>query len=575
MAPASRDGLAALRSTEGETLSPVERIRRLASLERGDLIVIIIYAITIGLVSLAVPIGAQALVNTVAFTALIQPLIVLSALVLAGLFVAGVLRALQYKVVEVLQQRFFVRLTHDAARRLVNSDVQAFSSSSAPETMNRFFDVATVQKTAATLLVDGVSVVLQGAVSLVLLAFYHPALLAFDVVLILLIGFIFFGLGRGGIETAIKESKAKYETAAWLEEVARAFRTFKSNEGQHYAFQRADSLARGYIESRRKHFKVLFRQVVASYVLQATSTAALLGLGGTLVIMGQLTLGQLVAAELIVTGVVAGVAKFGKYLESYYDLCAALDKVGVIVDLPEERKGGIELPLQHSPAHLKLVGVGYSYNEKSHALRDVTVEVIPGAHFAILGTDASGKSTLVDILYGLRSPSTGHVMIDGVDIRTVTLADFRRDVALVGEPEVVDGTVLENLYFGQDGGDGARATEVLSMVALHEDIANLPEGALTRLGHAGNLLTPSQAARLAIARCLVAEPRLLIIDETLDGLGTESARKVLQGIASATRKSSVIVFTSREEIAESVGRSMRLDRGILYDRGGKTEGVAE
>lgn len=575
MAAASRDGLSVIRSTETETLSPVERIRRLASLERGDLIVIVVYAVTIGLVSLAVPIGAQALVNTVAFTALLQPLIVLSTLVLAGLFVAGVLRALQYKVVELLQQRFFVRLTHDAARRLVNSDVRAFSSNSAPETMNRFFDVATVQKTAATLLVDGVSVVLQGAVSLVLLAFYHPALLAFDVVLILMIVFIFFGLGRGGIESAIKESKAKYETAAWLEEVARAFRTFKSNEGRNYAFQQADSLAKVYVESRRKHFKVLFRQIVASYVLQATSTAALLGLGGALVIMGELTLGQLVAAELIVTGVVAGVAKFGKYLESYYDLCAAIDKVGVIVDLPEERKGGIELPAQASPAHLKLVGVGYSYNEKSHALRDVTVEVMPGAHFAVLGSDASGKSTLVDVLYGLRAPSTGHVMIDGIDIRTVTLDDFRRDVALVGEPEIVDGTVLENLYFGQGGGDGARAAEVLTMVALNEDIASLPQGALTRLGHGGSLLTSSQAARLAIARCLIAEPRLLIIDETLDGLGTETARKVLQGIASATRKSSVIVFTSRGEIAESVGRSMRLDRGVLYDRTGRTEGVAE
>ncbi|MEY4581342.1 MAG: hypothetical protein RL701_6045, partial [Pseudomonadota bacterium] len=387
-------GLGAIRSEAGSTLSPVERLRRLTALEHGDVTVIVIYAVAIGLVSLAVPIAAQSLVNTVAFTALLQPIVVLSALVLVGLSAAGILRALQYKVVETLQQRFFVRLTHDSVRRLTRADVRAFSEQGAPEVMNRFFDVAIVQKTAATLLLDGLAVVLQGGVSLVLLAFYHPALLAFDVVLVVLIAFTLFGLGRGGVATAIKESKAKYATAAWLEEMAGAFRAFKSTESREFAFARADDLARAYVEARRKHFKVLFRQTVASYALQAFATAALLGLGGSLVIKGQLTLGQLVAAELIVTGVLAGVAKFGKYLESYYDLCASLDKIGHMVDLPDERVGGVAQPVRAEPACLKLEGVAFSYNERSQALRDVSFELAPGGRLAVLGSDASGKSTL-------------------------------------------------------------------------------------------------------------------------------------------------------------------------------------
>jgi ABC-type bacteriocin/lantibiotic exporter with double-glycine peptidase domain len=457
-----------------------------------------------------------------------------------------------------------VRTTHDAVRRLTRADVRAFSEQGAPEVMNRFFDVAIVQKTAATLLVDGLSVILQGGVSLVLLAFYHPALLAFDVVLIALITFTLFGLGRGGVETAIKESKAKYATAAWLEEMAGAFRAFKSKESEEFAFARADDLARGYVESRRKHFKVLFRQTVASYALQASATAALLGLGGSLVIKGQLTLGQLVAAELIVTGVLAGVAKFGKYLETFYDLCASLDKVGLIVDLPHERASGIAGGARTEPAHLRLDGVAFSYDERSEALRDVSFELAPGARLAVLGGDASGKSTLVDVLYGLRAPSRGQVLVDGVDVRTLALPHLRRDVALVGKAEIFDGSVLDNLRLGREEIDGVVVSEVLETVALAQDVANLPEGTLTRLGHAGSRLTPSQAARLAIARGLVAEPRLLLIDETLDGLGTETVSTILRGIASARHATSVIVFTSREEIANAVGPVVRLERGVLY-----------
>ncbi len=568
-------GLGAIRSEGGSSLEPVERLRRLAALERGDVLTVVVYAVAIGLVSLAVPIAAQSLVNTVALTALLQPIVVLAALVLIGLLAAGVLRTLQYKVVETLQQRFFVRTTHDAVRRLTQADVGAFAEQGAPEVMNRFFDVAIVQKTASTLLLDGLSVLLQGAVSLVLLAFYHPLLLAFDVVLILLIGFTLFGLGRGGVSTAIKESKAKYATVAWLEEMATAFRAFKSKESAEFAFSRGDDLARAYVEARRKHFRVLLRQTVASYLLQALATAGLLGLGGWLVIAGQLTLGQLVAAELIVTGVLAGVAKFGKYLEAYYDLVASIDKVGAIVDLRREREGGASYARPDGPAHLRVDGVAFSYDGKTQALRDVSFDVPPGARFAVLGTDASGKSTLVDVLYGLRAPSHGRVLLDGVDIRTIPLSDLRRDVALLGGAEIFDGTVLDNLRLGREHIGAEAIAEALDIVALASEVGDLPDGALTRLGHTGSRLTSSQAARLTIARGLVAGPRLLIIDEALDGLGTETARKVLRGIASAHQATSVVVFTSREEIANAVGRVMRLDRGVLVDAADRSAQVTQ
>jgi putative ABC transport system ATP-binding protein len=553
-------GLGALAGVHG-ALDPVERLRRLAGLERGDLGVVIVYAVAIGLVSLAVPIAAQALVNTVAFAALLQPLVVLSTLVLVGLLAAGVLRALQYRVVETLQERIFVRTTHEVVLRLVRADAGTLSRRAAQELVNRFFDVAVVQKAASTLLLDGLSIVLQSAVSLVLLAFYHPALLAFDVVLVAIIAFILFGLGRGGIESAIEESRAKYQTGAWLEDVAGALRAFKSKESSEFAFIKSDQLARTYVLSRRKHFRVLFRQVVSSYLLQALATAVLLGLGGALVIRGQLTLGQLVAAELVVTGVLAGVSKFGKYLENFYDLAAAIDKVGALVDLPQERTDGVENPHREHPAHLSVERVTFSYDGKRDVVRELSFELEPGARRAIFGDDAGGKTTLVDLLYAVRAPSSGSIKLDGVDFRTQRLVDLRRDIMIVGALEIVDGTVLDNVRLGRDEVDARTIAEVLDAVGLSEELGQLPAGSLTEVGSRGVRLTSSQAVRVMIARALVCQPRLLVLDEALDGLGTETARNVIDGLAALRYKTTLLVLTSREEIAALVGNVICLERG--------------
>ena len=530
-------------------------------LERADIWVVVVYSVAVGLVSLAVPVAVQALVNTVAFAALLQPLVVLCALVLVCLLGAGALRTLQARVVEVLQQRLFVRATQDAARGLARARIDSFDEHHGAELMNRFFDIVTVQKAVASLLVDGLSVVLQATIALLLLAFYHPALLAFDVFLVITISFIVFGLGRSGPPTAIKESKAKYRVAAWLEEVASSMRAFKSPGGGDLAFARADQLAADYVHARRKHFKVLVRQTVSSYVLQAVAVAGLLGLGGGLVMQGQLTLGQLVAAELIVTSVVAGLTKFGKYLETFYDLYASIDKLGAIDDLVGERVDGDERRAGDGPARLCLDNVSFGFGNGREVLRDVNLEVAPGERVAVLGGNASGKSTLVDVIYGLRAPSTGRVVLDGLDIRTLALGDVRKDIAVAGHPELFDGTLIENVRVGRAGVHAEDVALALEIAGLDDDAARLADGLATELGHAGRVLTASQSARVMIARAVLARPRLLVMDEVLDGLDDETVSRVLGHLERSVSFASVLVFTSRREITQRFKRVVTMRDG--------------
>jgi putative ABC transport system ATP-binding protein len=540
-------------------LTAAARIFRLAKLERGDLISILIYAVMTGLCSLVVPVTVQSLVNTVAFTAHTQPLLVLTIFVLVGLSLTGILNTLQYQVVETLNQRLFVRTTQDAVRRLVESDLSRTQPNAAAELLNRFLDISIVQKACSTLLLEGVSVTLQGAVALLLLAFYHPALLAFDALLILFIFLILFVLGRNGTTTSIKESKAKYAIVAALQEVARAGATFKSPAGVEFAQRRADELAREYVWVRRKHFGVVRRQVAASYALQALATAGLLGLGGMLVINGQLTLGQLVAAELAVSALLGSVAKLGKYLENYYDLAASIDKVGQIVDLSQEQTGGSRRRERSGPASLVLRQVTYTHVGGPVEFAPLTLTVEPGQLVSVLGGDASGKSTLAEIIFGIRMPKSGQLLLDGANLTELELADLRRDLTLVGTEPPFNGTLRENLVFGDEEVDPARVARVLTMVGLTQEIENLPHGAMTKIGPDGIHLTGSQAARLALARAILSKPRLMVLDGTLDRIEHGAALETLSALRTLSEDTSIVVFTSDPLIAAACDASTSLE----------------
>ncbi|MEM6963032.1 MAG: hypothetical protein AAF550_14995, partial [Myxococcota bacterium] len=272
-------------------VKPIFNALRLVRSEGKNLTTIIIYAVGVGLLSLTLPLAVQSLVNTVAFGQLIQPLLVLTLMLAAGLIFAAVLRALQAWVVEVLQRRLFVKLVSELANRLPRVHVEAFEAGQGPELVNRFFDVFTAQKAVASILLGGVEALLTALVGLLVLAFYHPAPLGFGLLLVLGASSVFSVLGKGAVRGAIYESKAKFAVAGWLEEMARHVFALKMQGGARYSTSQLDQLAAQWLHYRSEHFTAYFRQYVGALVIQVIAHASLLGLGGFLVLERQLTIG--------------------------------------------------------------------------------------------------------------------------------------------------------------------------------------------------------------------------------------------------------------------------------------------
>lgn len=565
----------AFRTTSGAGLSPgpstaeevhagPEPLRRLYALllpERQDLFTVLLFAVLAGVLYLATPLAVDALVNSLTFGAAegvyVQALVILALGLFGFLCLLGLVKAAQYWVTELIQQRMFVRLTADLAYRLPRVRMEALDQKLGPDLVNRFFDVVTVQKSAALLLLDGVNLVLGAAIGLVILGFYHPFLLVFDLLLLAYLAVIPLTLGRGAVESAIEESYAKHAVASWLEQVAMFPYVFKMDGASRLACDRANDLAETYLDTRKRHWRIVFRQIVAFLGLQAVASAALLGLGGLLVLNAELTLGQLVAAEIIVSAIVANLASLGKHAEAFYDALAAVDKIGYVVDLPVEREGGDSASVTAGAgAEVEVNDLGFGYDPARPVLQGVSLHLRPGERVALVGAAGYGTSTLMDILMGIRPPQEGTIRVDGIDVRDWDLPDLRRTAVLVRGQDLVETTVFENVRFGRDYISRQDVQRALEGVGLLQDIMRLPGGLDTPLMVGGRPLSSSQRSRLILARAIAGRPRLLLLDENLENLEPQTFSELTDFVFDRDHAWTLVVATRDVDVLQRCDRSI-------------------
>ena len=524
--------------------------------ESRDLWSIVVFGVASAVLSLAVPLTVDALVSSILFGALLTPLLVLTLVLLGCLVLNGALRALQVWAAEVIERRMLVRVAADLSWRLPRVQVKAFDERHGPEQVNRFFDTITLQKSSTKLVLAVTNVALQTTVGMAVLAFYHPFLLILVLGLLGAVALIVFGFGWRGARTAVAESLAKYEIAAWLQELARHTTAFCTKGGAEFAAARADVLCRAYVDARRRHFRIWFRQFLGSVLLQIVAATAVLAVGGWLVIQQQLTPGQLVASELIVTAVAGNLVKVADVLKDWYDAVASADKLGHLIDLPLERQDGDTLPAGEKGVAVELRGVVCEAPGEANARRTFDLSVKRGERVALLGSTGGAASYVLDALFGLRDPIAGTTTIEGLDLRQLRLDATRDDFALVHGNEIVDGTVLENLRFGRGELGPEAVREALTAVALWDEILALPQGLETRLSTRGNPLSSSQASRLMLARAIAREPRLLLLDGAIDVLTKPMRALVLRNLFDRRHGWTVLVVTQEDDVAAACDRAI-------------------
>jgi ABC-type bacteriocin/lantibiotic exporter with double-glycine peptidase domain len=504
-----------------EHLTPLERLWRLLREEKSDITLTYLYAVLVGLFSLTVPLSVQFLTQLVQGGLLLQPVVLMITFAVLGTLATGLIGLLQEQVVEQIQMRIFARFAFEFGDLVPRVPFDTAMSVNLPGQMNRFMETPAIQKSMSKLLIDIPTASLQVLFGMVLLSFYNPWFIAFAAVLVLGVYLIFRVTAPSGLETSIMESKYKYEVLGWLQTMARAESAFKFAARSALPLEKADGLVSSYLKYRRKHFKVLLTQYGAMVVFKTLLTGALLILGTTLVVQRSLTLGQFVAAELVIVTVLAGVEKLIRSLATIYDVLTSLDKIGHVTDLPTETMQGLQFAHRTDGFALTLREVSYTYPDApGPSIHGITLDIAAGERIGITGVDGSGQTTLLRVAGGLFGDYHGLITFDGITLHNLNRAALRDDIGQVlSTTDLFDGTIEENISVGRRHVDRTAVLQALRDVGVADVVQSLAQGVQTRIVNGGANLSAAVASKLLVAQGVAGAPRLLLLDDffaTLD-----------------------------------------------------------
>ncbi len=538
-------------------MKPLLRLFKLVEFERNDLIILPIIIFGYGLLNFVIPVSVQALVNVVSMGAVLQPLFIISIILFVLLALSGCLYVFEAYIVELIQRRLFIRTAIHSAEKTSGIDISFYDKENPVELINRFLDITTVQKTVSGLLTVALIAFLQAILGSLILIFYSAyfAVLVFIIVGFLI--FIFYGLGRHAQETALAESKIKFQMIAWLENIARNIFTFKFYDANDQTAHQTHDLVSKYIEKRSSHFRILLWQNISASILYAAGGTALLALGGSLVIRGEINIGQFVAAELIIFGVLGSVLRLTSKLSDFYDLLAALDKIGMIEDFPQESNG--EVVLDQPIKQLHVNDISFAYHSRAQALPSLSFNLVRGQSLAILGSPGSGKSTLFNLLTKIRQPNTGFVEVNQLDIRLLDNYSLRNRVGYVSEIEITEGSITENIRLGRDL-SLTWINQLMNEIGIGDELRALPNGLDTQLTASGAPLSTSQLQRLMIVRSMAGAPGLLMIDGMLDNFNDEKLSRVIALLKAQQADYILLVSTRFTKIAKQFDQIIDLDK---------------
>lgn len=441
-------------------------------------------------------------------------------------------------------------------------------------------DIALLQGTVSHQLAEFSRQVLTLAGGITMLVIVQPrlTLTALAAVPVAIGGIFVFGRRLRRMSTGVQDRVA--EATAVAEEAIAQIRTVQSFVQEEH--ERARYGAKIGLAVQAALVRAQVRGVFFGVITFATFTAIVVVLwqGGRLVLQGALTPGTLFTFMIYTIMIAGSVASLLSFFSAYQESVGAVERVfelieqpSAIVDPPAPRT----LPIP-TRGEVRLEGVGFQYHpgaDQPWALRGVDLTVAPGEVVALVGRSGAGKTTLVSLLPRFWEATEGRVLLDGIDVRDLRLAELRRSIGLVPqEPALFSGSIRENISYARPEASLAEIEAAARAAHAHEFIARMGEGYDTVVGERGVKLSGGQRQRIAIARAILKDPRVLVLDEATSSLDTESERLIEDALERLLVGRSTLIIAHRLSTVRRADRLVVLDHGRIVEQGSHAELLA-
>lgn len=545
--------------------SPYQRFWLLLKPDRKEIYQVYTYAFFKGVIALSLPLGIQSIVNLIQGGRVSMAWIVLVIIVSIGIAFGGYMQLMQMRIMETIQQKIFTRAAFDFTFRIPRIKFEAIYKYYAPELMNRFFDVLTVQKSLSKIIIDFSSAALQIIFGLILLSLYHPFFILFGLLLVLLVFIILRLTTMRGLQTSLEESKFKYKVVLWLEELARSKDSFKLAGDTNLPELKTDNMVSGYLTSRENHFRVLKFQYILLLIFKIIIALGLLVVGGLLVLDQQMNIGQFVAAEIIILLIMDSSEKIILSFEKLFDILTSLEKLGQVTDLELDSEQG-ESSLDHiisKPIEVDVKQLYFTYPGATEPLlKNVSYTFAANGSYCISGYNVSGKSTLMHLISGLYQPQSGAVCINGLPIGNYTLSELYKVIGNgLSEETIFEGTLYENISLGRKFVTTQDVQWAIEKVFLSDYVKKLPKGLDTHIEAAGHKLSKSIIQRILIARSIVNHPKLLLLENHIDVIEEQERRKIIDFLTDPSQGWTLICVSNEPYMQQKCNGVLQLVNG--------------
>lgn len=494
-------------------------------------------------------------------------------LVLIALVIQAVTSFMLTKLVSVQAQYLITELRAEVQRKVLSLPVRFFDNTQSGALVSRVMkDVEGVKSLVGTGLVQLIGGLFTAVVAFVLLIRISPTLTLFSLAplaLFALVAIKAFSVvrpvfrERGKIEAEVKGRLT--ETLSGIR-IVKGFHAEKSEEasfskGIHRLF-----------DNVKKSMIYMALVSSSSILLAGIATTVITGIGGYYIINDQLTLGAFLQFTFLLGLLISPIFQLTSVGTEITDALAGLDRTEELLSEVSEYDDSGKTPFTEPLRSLRFEQVSYAYEKENLVLKDIDLEVKSGEVVALVGSSGAGKSTLASLAASYLTPTAGTVWVNDQPLNELSLSDYRSRLGVVLQDDFLfDGTLRENLLFVKPEASEQELEQALTAAHVKEFTDQFEKGIDTIIGERGVKLSGGQRQRLAIARALLADPELLILDEATSSLDTESESLIQQSLAELTRGRATLVIAHRLSTIRNANVIVVLEKGQIVERGSHEE----
>ena len=520
--------------------------------------------------SFVAPMSLKYLMDDIIPNADLPFLKLLVTVVILAILVQAITSFMLTRILSVQAQYMISELRAQVQKKVLSLPIRFFDNTKSGELVSRIMtDVEGVRNLIGTGLVQLVGGTVTAIVSLILLIDISPSMTLFA--LIPLAIFAVIALKAFKIIRPIFRNRGKInaEVTGRLTETLggiRVIKGFNAEPQEEHVFE--EGVNQLYQNVKKSLTATAFMTSSSTFLL-GVATTGIMGIGGYKIMIDELTIGEFLTFTFLLGLMIAPIVQMSNIGSQLTEALAGLDRTEELMNLaPEEDKVSRTISLNGVQGNMEFSDVTFAYEEDKQVLHEVSFSVPAGSVVALVGSSGSGKSTIAGLAASFLTPQKGTITIDGVDLSKVELNSFRRNLGVVLQDDFLfEGTIRENILFPRPNASEEELINAVEAAYVNEFTDRFEDGLNTLIGERGIKLSGGQRQRIAIARAVLADPRILILDEATSSLDTESEALIQKSLAELTKGRTTYVIAHRLSTIRKADQILVIEDGRIAESG--------